>query len=77
MLEQNISSTILKYVALNSSVQYAKDLGVKIASNLKFSQHCNDAANKANRMLGFSKRNFSLNNKDVILSLFNSLVRPH
>ncbi len=28
------------------SVQCVKDLGVKIASNLKFSQQCIDAANK-------------------------------
>ncbi len=59
------------------SVQCVKDLGVKIASNLKFSQQCVDAANKANRMLGFIKRNFSFKNKDVILALYTSLVRPH
>ncbi len=40
------------------SVQCVKDLGVKIASNLRFSQQCIDAANKVNRMLGFIKRNF-------------------
>ncbi len=32
------------------SVQCVKDLGVKIASNLKFSQQCVDAANKANNV---------------------------
>ncbi len=59
------------------SVQCAKGLGVKIASHLKFSQHCNDTTNQANRMLGFTKRNFSSKNKDVILPLYNSLVRTH
>ncbi len=33
------------------SVQCVKDLGVSIASNLKFSQQCKVAASKANRML--------------------------
>ncbi len=37
-------------------VQFVKDLVVKIASNLKFSQQCIDAANKASRMLGFIKK---------------------
>ncbi len=59
------------------SVQCTKDLGVKIASNLKFSQQCVDAANKANKMLGFIKRNFLFKNKDVILPLYTSLVRHH
>ncbi len=57
------------------SVQCVKDLGVTIVSNLKFSQQSKDAAGKANRMLGFIKRNFSFKNKDIIL--YNSLVIPH
>ncbi len=59
------------------SVQCVKDLGVKIASNLKFLQQCIDAANKANRTLGFIKRNFLYKNKEVILPLYNSEVRSH
>ncbi len=35
------------------SVQCVKDLSLRIASSLKFSQQCKDAAGKANRMLGF------------------------
>ncbi len=57
------------------SVQYVKDLGVTIALYLKFSQQCKDAAGKGNRMLDFII--FSFKNKDIILPLYNSLVRPH
>ncbi len=42
------------------SVHCVKDLVVTITSNLKFSHHCKEAACKANRMLGFINRNFSL-----------------
>ncbi len=49
------------------TVQSVKDLGDTIASSLKLSQQCKDAAGKANRMLGFINRNFSFKNKDVIL----------
>ena len=59
------------------SVQCVKDLGVTVASSLKFSQQCKDAAGKANRMLGFINRNISFKNKDIILPLYISLVRPH
>ncbi len=41
------------------SVHCVKDLGVTVTSNLKFSQEYKEAAGKANRMLGFIKRNFS------------------
>ncbi len=59
------------------SVQCIRDLGVTIASSLKFSQQCKDAAGKANRMLGFINRNSSFKNKAVMLPLYISLVRPH
>ncbi len=49
------------------SVQCVKDLGVTMALNLKFSQHCKEAASKANRTLGFININFSFKNKDIIL----------
>ncbi len=54
------------------SVQCVKDLGVSIASNIKFSQQCKEAASKANRMLGFINRNFFFKNKDIILPLYIS-----
>ncbi len=59
------------------SVQCVRDLGIPIASNLKLSRQCKAAATKANRMLGFINRNFSCKNKDIILPLYISLVRPH
>ncbi len=51
------------------SVQCVKELGVPIASSLKFSQQCKDAAGKANGMLGFVNRNFSFKKKDALLPL--------
>ncbi len=42
------------------SVQWVNDLGVTITSNLKFSQHCKEAACKANRMLGLYTEFFPL-----------------
>ncbi len=59
------------------SVQCVKDLGVSVASSLKFSQQCKDAAGKDNRLFGFINRNISFKTKDVIQPLYTSLVRPH
>ncbi len=59
------------------SVHCVKDFGVTITLNLKFSRHCKEAACKANRMLGFINRIFSFTNKDIILPMYISLVRPH
>ena len=54
-----------------------KDLGITLSRDLKFSQHCSEAAKKANRMLGFIKRNFTFMSSDIIIPLYKSLVRPH
>ncbi len=59
------------------SVHCVKDLGVMIAANLELSQQCKEAEGKVNGILGFIKRNFSFRNKDIILPLYKSLVRPH
>ncbi len=59
------------------SVQCVKDLGVSVASSLKFSQQYKYAAGKANRMLGFMNRNLSFKIRNVILPLYTSLVRLH
>ena len=60
-----------------NSISSVKDLGVVISQNLKFSQQCNEAVSKANRMLGFINRNFTFKNKEIVLPLYNSIVRPH
>ncbi len=77
-MAQKIRRFITKCVAYETqSVQCVKDPGVKITSNLNMSQQSTDTANNADRMLCFIMRNFSFENKDVILPLYNSLVRPH
>ncbi len=52
------------------------DLGVKIVSALKMFHQSKDASSKANIMLSFINRNFFFENKDRILSLYVTLVRP-
>ncbi len=41
-------------------IHCVKDLGIMITLNLKFSQQCKEAAGTANRMLGFIKKKFLL-----------------
>ncbi len=60
-----------------NSVHSVKDLGVTVTSNFKFFQQCNESVIRANRIMGLIKINYSLKNKDVVLSLNNSFVRPH
>ena len=54
-----------------------RDLGVIMQSDLKCSSQCSKAVNTANRVLGMIKRTFRLRDKDIILQLYKSLVRPH
>lgn len=59
------------------SVQCIMDLDFKFGSSLKLSQQSIDTVEKANRMLGFTNRYFTFKNRDVILPLHSSIVRPH
>ena len=54
-----------------------KDLGILIDDKLKFQQHINQQKNKASQRLGMSKRSFSYMDKEMFLTLFKSIVRPH
>ncbi len=58
------------------SMQCVKDLGVTIASNLKFSQQWKDATGKANKMMVFINKNFSLKSKNIIPPMHISLLTP-
>ena len=54
-----------------------KDLGVIITNDLKSSKQCIEVEKKAQKILGYIKRQFTTRKKDTILTLYNALVRPH
>ena len=54
-----------------------KDLGVIISKDLQFSKQCTEVEKKAQKLLGYIKRQFNTRKKDTILTLYNALVRPH
>ena len=62
----NISGTELR------NVSNYKDLGVIMASDLKWSKHVEQIVHKANRVLGLFKRTVGGRNKDI----FSNLVCP-
>ena len=59
------------------SVDEEKDLGVIISKNLKPNNQITKVVKTANKLVGFIGRTFSFKSEKVILTLYNSLVRPH
>ena len=54
-----------------------KDLGIIFDPHLSFDVHINKIINKANQMIGLIKRTFTYLNRDILVKLYKSLVRPH
>ena len=59
------------------TVVQENDLGIVITKDLKVSQQCEQAYAKASRMLGVINRSIKSKDRDILLSLYKSLVRPH
>ena len=54
-----------------------RDLGIIITKDLKWQKQTEESCKTANRVLGFTARNFRYKNKELILPLYKSLVGPH
>ena len=54
-----------------------KDLEVIISNDLKVAKQCIKSANKGNQILGMISRYFTCRNKDIIIRLYKTLVRPN
>ena len=59
-----------------AKVEQEKDLGVVISSDLKPSKQCSEVVKTANKLIGFIGRSFEFRTEEMILSLYNALVRP-
>lgn len=60
-----------------SSTKEEKDLGVIVSDDIKSLSQCAAAVKKANRIVGMIRRNFKFKDKDVMIKLYKSLIRPH
>jgi hypothetical protein len=62
--------------ASTPSVSCMKDLGILVSSNMKFSDHCTDVAQKAFRASNLFFLGFKSRNKNFVRKYFTTYVRP-
>ena len=61
---------------LNTTLK-EKDLGLIISADMKVSEQCGIAAAKGNQILGLIRRNIVYKEKELIITLYKTIVRPH
>ena len=54
-----------------------KDLGLTISADMKVSEQCGIAAAKGNQILGLIRRNIVYIEKELIIPLYKTIIRPH
>jgi hypothetical protein len=54
-----------------------RDLGVIVHRSLKSARQCSEAAKKANRILGMVKRTIVSRDKEIMMRIYKTVVRPH
>ena len=54
-----------------------KDIGVHVDVDLEFKKHTSAAINKANRIMGITRRTFDTLDNITFPLIFKSMVRPH
>ena len=59
------------------ATELEKDLGVHTDNQLKFTAHCENKINIANKTLRYIKHTFKFIDEDMFMLLFKALVRPH
>ena len=74
---KNISQTYNLLGNDIESCQQEKDLGVIITNDLQSSKQCIEVEKKAQKLLGYIKRQFRSRKKENIVNLYNALIRPH
>ena len=53
------------------------NLGLTISADMKVSEQCGIAAAKGNQILGLIRRNIVYKEKELIIPLYKTIVRPH
>jgi hypothetical protein len=61
---------------LLAAVTSARYLGVTITDKVNWSQHIDSITNKANRTLGFLRRNLKISSISIKKQAYKTLVRP-
>ena len=54
-----------------------KDLGLNISADMKVSEQCGIATAKGNQIIGLNRRNIVYKEKELLILLYKTIVRPH